>query len=122
MKTEIHRSVRPVAHTFPPALLQSRAVAEKKPKRTPKLRNVVGDAVRQAREVRGLTQVAVVARLQVYGWDIDRTSWVRIENGERSLTDCELVAVADVLGASVDAMIAAANRAKVRRVLRTVDR
>lgn len=82
----------------------------------------MGGAFKAAREAKGLTQAALAAKLQIYGWDVDRTGWVRVENGERVLSDCELIAVADVLGISLDAIAANADRTKVRRILRTVSR
>ena len=94
----------------------------KKPKRPPKVRNVMGGALRAARKEKGLSQAAMAAKLQLFGWDIDRTSWVRIEKGERTLSDCELVAIADVLGTSIDAIISGADRKEVRRILQTVAR
>jgi transcriptional regulator with XRE-family HTH domain len=97
-------------------------VAAKKPKRQPKTRNAVGAALKAAREAKGMTQAAVAAKLQLYGWDIDRTSYVRIESGERVVSDCEMIALADVLGISSDVLTSKANRATVRRILRTLDR
>jgi transcriptional regulator with XRE-family HTH domain len=97
-------------------------VAEKTPKRVPKIRNAVGKALKAARVAKGLTQADLAAKLQIYGWDIDRTGWVRVETGERVLSDCELIALVDVLALSLDAIVAVADRVKVRRVLRTLDR
>ena len=98
------------------------SVVEKKPKRTPKTRNAVGGAVKGAREVKGLTQAELAAKLQIYGWDIDRTGVVRVETGERVVSDCELIALSDVLGVTVDSLVAGAQRAKVRKILRSVVR
>ncbi len=97
-------------------------MVEKKPKRPPKTRNAVGGAVKGAREVKGLTQAELAAKLQIYGWDIDRTGVVRVETGERVVSDCELIALSDVLGVTVDSLVAGAERAKVRRILRSVAR
>jgi hypothetical protein len=43
---------------------------------------------------RGSLRPRLTAKLQRYGWDLDRTSWTRIELGERIVSDCELVAIA----------------------------
>ncbi len=97
-------------------------MAAKTPKRQPKTRNAVGAALRAAREAKGMSQTAIATKLQIYGWDIDRTSYVRIESGERMVSDCEMIALVDVLGITSDALTSGANRAVVRRVLRTLTR
>jgi len=86
------------------------------------LRNAVGSILRAEREERGLSQADVVAKLQLFGWDIGRTTWTKIELGERTLTDCELIAIADLLEISLDDLAKKAQRATVRRVLRTLRR
>ena len=75
-----------------------------------------------AREAAGLSQAELTAKLQLYGWDVGRTTWTKIELGERTLSDCELIAVADVLDVRLDALVAKADRREVRRVLRTLQR
>lgn len=90
--------------------------------RQPSLRNAVGSVLRAAREAKGLSQADLAARLQLFGWDIGRTTWTKIELGERTVSDCELIAVAEVLGISLDALAAKADRGAVRRVLRTLHR
>lgn len=90
--------------------------------RKSQIRNAVGSALRAAREAKGLSQAQLATSLQLFGWDIGRTTWTKIELGERTLSDCELIAVAEVLGISLDALAAAANRVTVRRVLRTLHR
>lgn len=82
----------------------------------------MGSALKATREAKGLTQAAVVAKLQIYGWDLDRTSYVRIESGERVVSDCEMIALADILGVTSDVLTGAANRTAVRRILRSLDR
>jgi transcriptional regulator with XRE-family HTH domain len=64
----------------------------------------------------------VTAKLQFYGWDLSRTTLTKIELGERTLADCELLAITDVLGISLDALAAKADRAHIRRVLRGLRR
>ena len=97
-------------------------MGHKKPSRSPKLRNAVGDALRAARETQNLSQAELAAKLQLYGWDVGRTTWTKIELGERAVTDCELLAIADVLGLSLDALAKSAKRESVRRVLRALKR
>ncbi len=78
--------------------------------------------LRAARVTKGLSQGEVTAKLQRFGWDIGRTTWTKIELGQRTLSDCELIAVADVLGVSLDRLATEVQRATVRRVLSTLRR
>lgn len=97
-------------------------VGQKTTTRPPKLRNAIGPALRAAREEKGLSQAELAAKLQLYGWDVGRTTWTKIELGERTITDCELLAVADVLSLNLDALAAGADPAAVKRVLRALRR
>lgn len=85
-------------------------------------RNAVGAALRAAREDAGLSQADPAAKLQLFGWDVGRTTWTKGELGERTLSDCELIAVSEVLGISLDMLAAKADRGEVRRILRTLRR
>jgi len=66
-------------------------------------RNVVGDRVRQARKaVRPpITQIDLVARLQILGMQIDQSGLSKIESGHRPVTDVEVIALAKALKVSV---------------------
>ena len=64
----------------------------------------------------------MTAKLQLFGWDIGRTTWTKIELGQRTLSDCELFAVADVLGVSLDKLAVEVQRVTVRRILSTLKR
>lgn len=93
-----------------------------KPKRSPQLRNAVGPALRVAREAKQLSQADLAAKLQRYGWDVGRTTWTKIELGERTVSDCELLAIADVLDLDLAVLAAKADRVRVRRILRALRR
>jgi transcriptional regulator with XRE-family HTH domain len=93
-----------------------------KPKRPFKRRNIVGDALRAAREGKGLSQSDLAAKLQLRGWDVGRTTWTKIELGERTLSDCELFTVADVLGISLDGLAAGADKKAIRAILGSLER
>ncbi len=69
------------------------------------MKNVVGPRIRALRRRKNLTvtQEELVARLQTMGVDIDQSALSRIENGERQITDIELLAVARALGVEVAA-------------------
>jgi len=66
-------------------------------------RNIVGDRIRQARKSvkPSITQMDLVARLQVQGIRIDRPGLSKIETGRRPVTDIEAVAFAKALRVSV---------------------
>jgi len=66
-------------------------------------RNIVGVRVRQARKAArpSITQTALVARLQVLGIAIDQSGLSKIENGQRPVSDVEVVALAKALKVSV---------------------
>ncbi len=66
------------------------------------MKNIVGKRVREARlrfKPR-LSQEALVARLQVDGWEISRATLSKIEAGIRQVTDFELVVLAKTLKVS----------------------
>jgi len=52
----------------------------------------------RAGEERGWSQDELARRLQLAGWDVDRTLVARIELRTRCITDMELLALADTLG------------------------
>jgi len=65
-------------------------------------RNIVGIRVRQARMAakQRITQKELVARLQVLGIMIDQSGLSKIENGQRPVSDIEVVALAKALEVS----------------------
>lgn len=65
-------------------------------------RNVVGDRVRQARKSArpSITQIDLIARLQVLGIQIDQSGLSKIESGHRPVTDVEVIALARALKVS----------------------
>lgn len=65
-------------------------------------RNLVGARVTEARLMRGMKQVELLARLQTRGIDISVPALSLLEGQKRPVTDIELAALSDVLGVSVD--------------------
>lgn len=61
------------------------------------IRNVLGPKIKLFREVSGLTQVELVARLNVYGLNINNDVLSRIESQTRCLYDYEIIAIAKAL-------------------------
>lgn len=68
-----------------------------------KQRNLIGDRVKQARnKVKPkITQLDLLARLEVRGIVLEKTAVSKIEAKTRPVTDIELVALADALGVGV---------------------
>lgn len=60
-------------------------------------KNIIGERVRKARAIRGITQDQLSAQLATIGVQIDRAGISKIENGSRRVYDFELGAVARVL-------------------------
>lgn len=62
----------------------------------------MGSRVRQARRAAklGITQRDLVARLQVLGMMIDQSGLSKIENGQRPVSDIEVVTLAKALKVS----------------------
>ena len=66
-------------------------------------KNIVGVRVCQARKTATppITQMDLIARLQVLGINIDQSTLSKIENQQRPVTDIEVVALAKALKVSV---------------------
>ena len=65
-------------------------------------KNIVGARVTEARQMRGLKQVELLARLQTRGIDISVPALSLLEGQKRPVTDIELAALSEVLSVSVD--------------------
>ena len=65
-------------------------------------KNLVGARVTEARLMRGMKQVELLARLQTRGIDINVPALSLLEGQKRPVTDIELAALSDVLGVSVN--------------------
>lgn len=65
-------------------------------------RNIVGARVTQARLMRGMRQIELLAKLQIAGVDISVPALSLLEGQKRPVSDIELCALSDVLNVSVD--------------------
>ena len=65
-------------------------------------RNIVGKQVYKARKAAAppITQTDLIARLQISGIVIDQSTLSKIENGQRPVTDVEVIALAKALKVS----------------------
>lgn len=65
-------------------------------------KNLVGARVTEARQMRGMKQVELLARLQTRGIDISIPALSLLEGQKRPVTDIELAALSDILSVSDD--------------------
>jgi transcriptional regulator with XRE-family HTH domain len=63
-------------------------------------RNLVGAQVRKLRYARGWTQEQLVAKCGTAGWDVSRGTLAKVEAAVRSVSDRELLVMANVLMAT----------------------
>ncbi len=66
-------------------------------------RNIVGMRIRQARKAAKppITQSDLIARVQLLDMNIDQSGLSKIENGQRPVSDIEILALAKALKVSV---------------------
>lgn len=68
---------------------------------TPNQQNLVGPQVRRLRTAAGLSQEALAAKLQLFGWDLSRGGLSKIEACLRRVNDAELWVLAKTLSCSI---------------------
>lgn len=68
-------------------------------------RNIVGKRVEQKRKSLGMKQKDLLSKLQIKGVDINASGLSKLEGQLRSVSDFELVALADALGVSIDWLV-----------------
>ena len=78
-------------------------MAHRKPPNDLQVRNLLGPGIRRIREGKGWSQEDLARRLQLTGWDVDRTLIARIELRTRCITDMELLALAKTFEVRLDA-------------------
>jgi transcriptional regulator with XRE-family HTH domain len=67
--------------------------------------NITGQRLTQLRHEKNISQRQLAKMMQVAGYDVDHHFIRRIENGERFVTDIELVALSKVLEVDVKDLI-----------------
>lgn len=65
-------------------------------------KNMVGRRVTEARKMRGMKQIELLAKLQTQGIDISSPALSLLEGQKRPVTDFELSALADILEVDVN--------------------
>ena len=70
-----------------------------------KTRNLFGPRLKEIRLGRGMSAVALIAKLEINGWSLLPSSLSDLEAGRRSLTDVELMLLLKVLRADLSDLI-----------------
>ncbi len=60
-------------------------------------KNIVGKNIERIRKSRGIKQKDFIARMQIMGYDINPTSYSKLEGQLRSATDKEIFVIAKIL-------------------------
>lgn len=76
-------------------------------------KNLVGGRVKQIRKSKGLSQMQVMAQLQINGFDIDGTGLSKVEHRNRNVSDNELVILADTLHVSTDWLLGREEKSRL---------
>ena len=69
--------------------------------------NLCGRRVAQIRKEKKLSQRKLAAKMQILGFDVDHYFIRRVENGERFVTDIDLVIFSRALQVPIDNMLSA---------------
>ena len=67
--------------------------------------NLCGGKIAQIRKSKNLSQRKLAARMQLLGFDVDHYFIRRVENGERFVTDIDLVIFAKALDVDISDML-----------------
>lgn len=68
-------------------------------------KNIIGKNLKKIRLERNLTQSDIAAALQLKGYEFDRITILRIENGLRFVPDYEIKILCEVLGVSYEDLL-----------------
>ena len=68
-------------------------------------RNMVGAKIEAKRKELGMKQIDLLTQLQIKGVDVTASGLSKLEGQIRSVNDYELVAIADVLGVSINWLV-----------------
>ncbi len=65
-------------------------------------KNIVGKNIEKIRKSRGIKQKDFIAQMQIMGYDINPTSYSKLEGQLRIATDKEIFVIAKILGVSME--------------------
>ena len=69
--------------------------------------NLTGNKIAQIRKAKKLSQRKLAAKMQLLGFDVDHYFIRRVENGERFVTDIDLVIFSKALEVSISEILSA---------------
>ena len=72
--------------------------------------NLTGSKIAQIRKEKKLSQRQLAAKMQLLGYDVDHYFIRRVENGERFVTDIDLVIFSRALDVPVTELLSAADQ------------
>ena len=64
--------------------------------------NMIGRNIESMRKARNIKQKDFIAKMQVFGCDINPTSYSKLEGQVRSVTDKEIYAIAKILNVAME--------------------
>ena len=67
-------------------------------------KNLVGRNIERLRKEKGIKQKDFIAQIQVMGWDMNPTSYSKLEGQIRSATDKEVYVIAKILEVSIETL------------------
>lgn len=68
-------------------------------------KNIIGNKVKALRKDKRLTQKQVAEKLQLAGYDFSELTILRIEKGDRFVSDYEVLALANFFGITTDELL-----------------
>ena len=72
--------------------------------------NMVGQTIERMRKERGIKQTDFISRMQILGYDINPTSYSKLEGQIRIATDKELFVIAKLLNVTIDSLFCESNK------------
>ena len=65
-------------------------------------KNIVGKNIERIRKSKGIKQKDFIAQMQIMGYDMNPTSYSKLEGQLRSATDKEIFVISKILGVSME--------------------
>ncbi len=72
--------------------------------------NITGKKIAEIRLSKGFSQRKLATKMQLLGYDVDHYFIRRVENGERFVTDIDLVIFARALNVEISELLSADNK------------
>lgn len=79
-------------------------------------RNIVGAKIEARRKSLGMKQIELLTRLQVKGIELTASGLSKLEGQLRCVNDYELVAIAEILGVTINWLVAPEENESVKEI------